>query len=677
MIKEPREISDKKRSMPMGQSEYVCAKLSFVKHSLSDYADAIRTESNNLPVGNGSLKNILLIGDESQFLDQIIKNVGTLDKREITQVLVKDFELGQGTHYDVIAIVEPKGEALSELLLKFVDYPTVVIAAITGQHMTQRGIYIVTIPKSGSHLLYDLMSDMGFSHDQDGYNNDDDLPQPATWKTLLNPHSHVRATDFFDYLSLLPFGGSHHPFFMAPGLFMYRNPCDIVISEMDYYINPLKSSLAFYFGKLSEEERLCALIGKEPLIGDLDDRIKGFLPWLHLSNVIPVSYEELVGESGGGCQEEQLRTLWSLQLKLHASGSPLFYAESIAARRGKNATFNKGLIGRHKQFFKDIHWKLMLKDADNYMPRLGYEADHRDNDYLPAHRSIFRHRPVIVDRTKITKKAADKPADSECKPALMLLENFCGFNILSCAGKVFALDMSVGEVDFADAERLKDLTARGHLLVTDTFNSTKMAVLSYGLNQIRKEVGGLTTQIVPQPTKKREEPQLLEEGYFGYNLVAYSHKVWAVEMAVGPVDFTNAVKLKELQEKGHLLSATNMEGIRTEVQRLIDKNGLDNISDLKSAIAKLNMRLDDTDGIIGRVKNELFEKANNLNASMNILKQDLEEKHKTIILLNGQVDETTKSLESVTALSKDVTRLNLESNHIKSKWWYRLLCAKR
>ena len=97
MIKEPREISDKKRSMPMGQSEYVCAKLSFVKHSLSDYADAIRTESNNLPVGNGSLKNILLIGDESQFLDQIIKNVGTLDKREITQVLVKDFELGQGT----------------------------------------------------------------------------------------------------------------------------------------------------------------------------------------------------------------------------------------------------------------------------------------------------------------------------------------------------------------------------------------------------------------------------------------------------------------------------------------------------------------------------------------------------------------------------------------------------
>ena len=65
-----------------------------------------------------------------------------------------------------------------------------------------------------------------------------------------------------------------------------------------------------------------ALIDDPWLFGSFRDRMAGFVPWLEFSNVIPVSFEELVGARGGGDDATQRRLIWSLQLKLHVPGSP-------------------------------------------------------------------------------------------------------------------------------------------------------------------------------------------------------------------------------------------------------------------------------------------------------------------------------------------------------------------
>ena len=89
-----------------------------------------------------------------------------------------------------------------------------------------------------------------------------------------------------------------------------------------YYHRDGKAAFAGYFSGLGPEERLLRLIDDPWLLGTARDRIGAFLPWLGLPNVVPVSFEELVGPRGGGDAEQQSRVIWSIQLKLHVPGAP-------------------------------------------------------------------------------------------------------------------------------------------------------------------------------------------------------------------------------------------------------------------------------------------------------------------------------------------------------------------
>ena len=53
------------------------------------------------------------------------------------------------------------------------------------------------------------------------------------------------------------------------------------------------------------EERLLRLIDDPWLLGSIRERMGRYLGWMELGNVVPLSFEELVGPRGGGSDEQQ------------------------------------------------------------------------------------------------------------------------------------------------------------------------------------------------------------------------------------------------------------------------------------------------------------------------------------------------------------------------------------
>jgi hypothetical protein len=128
---------------------------------------------------------------------------------------------------------EKDGEALQAALMPFLDAAGMtIIAPVTDWHVTRRPIYLISIPKSGTHLLYGLVKAFGY-HDSV---TTEMLPRPGNSYCLEYTNSHTVARDFFvDTVRRSPHGARDHPFPYTPTLFMYRNPLDIVVSEANYY----------------------------------------------------------------------------------------------------------------------------------------------------------------------------------------------------------------------------------------------------------------------------------------------------------------------------------------------------------------------------------------------------------------------------------------------------------
>ncbi len=97
-----------------------------------------------------------------------------------------------------------------------------------------------------------------------------------------------------------------------------------------------------------------------------------FTLWLELAdyNVIPVRFEDLIGPRGGGNLEDQLRTIWNLQLNLMIHGSPDDFAEQVYNR--SSLTFRNGKIGAYKKEFKPMHHDAFNALPQDFMELLGY-----------------------------------------------------------------------------------------------------------------------------------------------------------------------------------------------------------------------------------------------------------------------------------------------------------------
>lgn len=321
-----------------------------------------------------------------------------------------------------------------DLLAELPRQGGLVVAPKRPRHGHDVPLFIVSIPKAGTHLVYELARALGFA-DGGEFSGD---PMLGAWHYLEYSNSHTAAPDFFlDSVRRSPFGNRHHPFPRCPVLFAYRHPLDILLSEANYYHREGNTLFAGYLEHLSFEERLLRLAEDPWLLGSLRDRVGKFAAWLEFGNVIPISYEELCGAQGGGQEEAQHRLVWSVLLKLRVSGQ----IRSVAARiyNLHSPTFSKGRIGRHRKLFTPAVWEAVRRLPQDFLDVFGYSAN-ADSPLFSRRVSEFLHRPMRLGQI------------DHGQTPILVESGFFDYNILLFKGIYYAISRAVGSLDFSTAD---------------------------------------------------------------------------------------------------------------------------------------------------------------------------------------------------------------------------------
>jgi len=326
---------------------------------------------------------------------------------------------------DLVVIPVWDDDEVAASLMRCLDLESgLVIAPLTSRHSSQHALFLISIPKAGTHLLFRLAKALGYHYG--GVSPPD--PKPGQWYAIEN-HHHTRATAMFGDILNRP-GNIDHPFLRSPALFIYRDPRDILVSEANFYHRPEVSIVSGYFAGLSFRERLIRLLNDPWLIGTLRDRMAVYIAWFSIRNVIPVSFEELVGAAGGGSDDEQRRLIWSVQLKLQAGGQPDVIARDLYDRA--SPTFHTGQIGSWRQHFDRTIQRLFAGLHQDFMAQMGYNAKARTP--YSVHRGKFRRRPLYVAGVSV-----------EHQP--ILVESLEDFNIVHFRRRYFALPYSLGTLN--------------------------------------------------------------------------------------------------------------------------------------------------------------------------------------------------------------------------------------
>ncbi|MCE5327924.1 MAG: sulfotransferase domain-containing protein [Planctomycetaceae bacterium] len=317
------------------------------------------------------------------------------------------------------------------------DRGGLIIAPITAHYWRRRPAFINSIPKSGTHLLIELMRALGYSDPPRQDMPDSDGPfLGGTFYNLQHMTAQTLARPFAQIQPLV------HALTESVVLFICRDPRDIAVS-MAHYLAGQKEYhvLQHYFEELrSDEDRLAAVIeGKYPVpvfinrhlsfSGSLRDLVMLFEPWLRSppANMCLVRFEDLVGAAGGGSDAAQHDAVWQLQLALHVGGRPAELAKGVFSTR--SATFRRGQIGSHAGEFSPRHWELLRA---------------MDQDFLR-----LLQRPC--GPVRCIPEGFQGCLAMELPEGPSLVERYRGYNIVYCRRQFHAVG-DVGPLDLATAD---------------------------------------------------------------------------------------------------------------------------------------------------------------------------------------------------------------------------------
>jgi hypothetical protein len=345
----------------------------------------------------------------------------------------------------VVVLTATTGEALADELITLVDVDDLtVVAPVTDWHYSRRPLFLISIPKAGTHLLYELAQALGYATGAEL--GPSVVAEGGMWYCLEFTNSHTVARDFFvDSVRRARFGHRAHAFPRSPALFIFRHPLDVLVSEARYYGRDGKTVFAGYFAGKTLDERIATLLDDPWLLGSLRDRIGGFLPWLSFPNVVPLSFEELVGESGGGSRENQLRLIWSIMLKLQVPGRP----DAVAARvfNPQSPTFNEGQAGAY---------------AKTLTPEVVADFESRNGDLLSA----FGYAPgqatvapdIIAARRRRVLECSSVDYSSRLLP-FKVRDDYLGCNLVQFKDEFYAVPKQAGPIalEAVDPEMLRKL----------------------------------------------------------------------------------------------------------------------------------------------------------------------------------------------------------------------------
>lgn len=325
----------------------------------------------------------------------------------------------------IVIAAEREGPKLSRMLhaCRSVSRVT-VLAPETDWHYSRKPLFLVTIPKAGTHLVHGLARALGYAEGGVA----PEFPRGGHWYFVEYSNSHTVARDFFvDTVRRSPFGNRHHAFASTPTLFIYRHPLDILVSEAHYYHKEGRTCFGGWLHGLDFEDRASKLANDRWLLGTLRDRVGGFLPWLDFPNVVPFAFEEIVGTAGGGSDERQNNLIWSIMLKLQTPGSPDAVAKAVY--NPQSETFRSGTIGGYREALSSDAISTFTAANHDLLECLGFPSD--GTFRLPE--TGYSERPLNLAR----------PVEEE---AILLQSNFMGCNLVRFAGRVYAVPQAAGPI---------------------------------------------------------------------------------------------------------------------------------------------------------------------------------------------------------------------------------------
>lgn len=428
---------------------------------------------------------------------------------------------------EVVLIAGTSGADVSLALHACIDKSIVVIAPVTEHHYSRRTVFLFSIPKAGTHMMIRLFDLMGLVRSPDR------SPQPGTWATPVGYEYHapcrdLMANDWFD-----PAG--RQLLFRSPAVFIYRNPLDIVVSELDWFVKPENTFSGYLNCCAGKDEQLDRLIADSTVLGTIRDRINRYAGWMNFENVIPVSYEELVGGRGGGSDAEQLDTIWAIQLKLHIPGNPQEYGSRLYD--SASATFSKGKIGRHAELFSQRHFELLDDLPQDFMQALGYIR----GSLASSKAKELRRRLLVVK--EISPVVLYKPR--------LVRENVFGWNIIEVAGAYYPVRQGEHVMSSEDA---KDVAARqkGFIVLQDAVDAV------------------MHNEIVTHTIPEDADIELVVEGYLGFNVIRHGARWYGFAQATGPLDIGGLVAsdIENMERNGICVTGESVADVKTEVLRL-------------------------------------------------------------------------------------------------------------
>ncbi len=432
---------------------------------------------------------------------------------------------------DLVLVPAANGHDVSSVLHACIDRDVTIIAPVTEHHCARRTVFLMSIPKAGTHMVIRLLHLMGLVRSSDR------APQPGTWSTPVGYHYHAPckdlvAGDWFD-----PIG--RQMLFRSPGIFVYRHPLDIVVSELDWFSRPEHTFSGYLNCGDSKSEQLDRLIADSTVMGTIRDRINKYTGWMNFNNIIPISYEELVGTRGGGNDVEQQDTIWAMQLKLHIPGNPQDYGSQLYDP--SSATFSKGRIGRHRDYFEEHHFTLVDSLPQDFMQSLGYTRGSRVSSKVVE----LKQRPLVI-----------KSISSNCLNTPRLVrESLLGWNIIEVAGKYFPVQQGVS-IKSADDAKAISTEQEGFIVLRDAVDAI-----------IHGDIVTATTTMAAEPSVT----ELVVEGYCGFNILRHNATWCGFAQALGALDISSLSEaaIEDMKSCGSYVIGENLADVKAEILAIV------------------------------------------------------------------------------------------------------------
>jgi hypothetical protein len=168
-------------------------------------------------------------------------------------------------------------------------------------------------------------------------------------------------------------------------IFVYRDPRDVVISNM-HYIKRLRrhhNHKRFAYSFRTDKDRLLALIeGADadqygPAIESIGSRLRTYAGWLTEDNVLPCRFEDIIGPAGGGTQTTQQNVIQEIANHI---GCPVStrQIEDITSKvwSPRSVTFRSGKSGEWRDTFDaDVTAAFNRTVSSDILRVYGYDVD--------------------------------------------------------------------------------------------------------------------------------------------------------------------------------------------------------------------------------------------------------------------------------------------------------------